>query len=225
MVRSLAGYDAPFGFAGMGIVYGPVAAALPLLSAGVSAVSGIGSTIVGMQGAKAQGRAAMEAANYRAIQLRQQAQEARASTQRAALETRRKTERAQGTLIARAAAGGGGTTDETVLGLSGQIAQRGEYEALLDMYKGENAARGYEDAATAALYGGQVAKEAANINAGSALMSGIGSIASSVGSFGKAIGNMPSFSGVMPGTTLPSATNWDWGTDTARTNARLKGYG
>ncbi len=50
------------------------------------------------------------------------------------------------TAVAVSAAGGGGATDNTVLNLTGQIAGRTEFESLIDMYKGESAARGLEDA-------------------------------------------------------------------------------
>ena len=49
MVRSLAGYDAPFGFAAMGVAFGPLAAAMPI----ISGVVGVGSTLAGMAGTSA----------------------------------------------------------------------------------------------------------------------------------------------------------------------------
>jgi hypothetical protein len=223
MVRNLAGYDAPFGFAAMGVVMEPITATLSVLGA----VSSIGGTIAGMGssmaagragkiGAAMQGQAAMQSAEYRATQLRQQAQEARASQQRAALETRRKGGLVQSTLRARAAAGGGGATDNTVLDLTGQIAERTEYESLLEMYKGENAARGMEDAANAAIYQGKVGVVSAGLQGDAieqrtrgTIAQSAGSLASQVFGLGSKLGGLNLGGGpTLPDTTYPTNTGW-----------------
>lgn len=214
MARSLAGYDAPWGFTSMGVVFGPLAA-----------IASIGGTIAGMAGtaasaktariagavaqagAQAEGDNAVAAADYKATQLRQQAQEARASQQRAAFETRRKGDLAQSTLRARAAAGGGGATDNTVLNLTGQIAGRTEFESLVDMYKGENAARGLEDAANAAIYGGKVAKQAAGFKAAGYGYQTAGTIAQSQGSMASQFGSLVNGLGGLGS----SISNINWG--------------
>ena len=218
MARSLAGYDAPWGFTSMGVVFGPLAA-----------IASIGGTIAGMAGtaqsaktarlagavaqagAQAEGDNAVAAADYKATQLRQQAQEARASQQRAAFETRRKGDLAQSTLRARAAAGGGGATDNTVLNLTGQIAGRTEFESLVDMYKGENAARGLEDAANAAIYGGKVAKQAAGFKAAGYGYQTAGTIAQSQGSMASQFGSLVNGLGGLGS----SITNINWGGGTS----------
>ncbi len=206
------------------------------------ALANIGGTIAGMgatsasrktaiqagalaqQGAAFEGQAAVDSANYRATQLRQQAQEARASQQRAALETQRKGGLVQSSLRARAAAGGGGATDNTVLNLTGQIAGRTEFESLIDMFKGEQAGRGLEDAANAAIYGGQVAKQGAAFKAAGYGYQTAGTIAQSQGSMAQQFGSLisgigglgSSLSGINfggSGTTLPDAsypTNTGW---------------
>lgn len=202
MVRSLAGYDSPFGFAAMGVVADPLTATI------ISGVASVGGTIAGMagtassmkqtrlagalaqQGAAFEGQAAVDSANYRATQLRQQAQEARAGQQRVALETRRKGGLVQSTLRARAAASGAGATDQTVLGLGEQIAGRTEYESLLEMYKGENAARGMEDAATAAIYQGDVAKRGSEYKAAGYGYQTAGTLAQSAGSMAQQFGSL-----------------------------------
>lgn len=86
---------------------------------------------------------------FKAKQLQQAAEEARASGQRSMFEKQRETGLIESKLASRAAASGAGASDPTVVALGGNIAQRGEYEALLEMYKGENRARGMEDAAKA----------------------------------------------------------------------------
>ncbi len=220
MVRNLAGYDAPFGFAAMGVVMEPITATLSVLSAASSiggTIAGMGSSMAagkaGKIGAAIQGQAAMQSAEYRATQLRQQAQEARASQQRAALETRRKGGLVQSTLRARAAAGGGGATDNTVLNLTGQIAERTEYESLLDMYKGENAARGMEDAANAAIYQGKIGNVAAGIQSEAVQAQTRGTIAQSAGSLASQVFGLGSKVGGMnwggAGTSLPSGSFTD----------------
>jgi hypothetical protein len=233
MVRTLAGYDAPFGFAAMGVVMEPISATMAV----VSGLASVGGTIAGMAGTAAsmktqrqagalaqagaaeEGRAAIEPSEYRATQLRQQAQEARAAQQRVALETRRKGGLAQSTLRARAAAGGGGATDNSVLNLTGQIAERTEYQSLLDMYKGENAARGLEDSANAAIYEGKVKERGAQYKAAGYGFQTQGTLAASAGSmaqqFGGLVGGIAdlgsSFSKINfggTGTTLPDANNF-----------------
>lgn len=215
MVRNLAGYDAPFGFAAMGVVMEPITATLGVLSS----VAGIGSTIAGMGGTMAagkagkigaaiQGQAAQQAAEYRATQLRQQAQEARAGAQRMALETRRKGGLVQSTLRARAAASGAGATDQTVLGLTGDLAARTEYQSLLEMYNGENKARGLEDAAEAALYQGKIGVMSAGLKSEAIQNETRGTLISQAGSLAKQIGGLGStINGIDWGggkTTLPS---------------------
>lgn len=235
MARSLAGYDAPWGFASMGVAFEPMTATM----AAVSSLAQIGGTIAGMAGtaqsaktarqagalaqagAAFEGQSAVDAANYKAVQLRQQAQEARASQQRAAMETRRKGDLTQSTLRARAAAGGGGATDNTVLNLTGQIAGRTEFESLIDMFKGENAARGLEDAAKAAIYQGEVAKRGSQYKAAGYGYQTAGTIAQSAGSmaqqFGSLVSNVAGLGSSMNGLNLgggssfmPSTGNTGW---------------
>jgi hypothetical protein len=116
------------------------------LTAAGTAVSAMG-TIAGGNAAAEAGERQQEAYYYRAKQEEQAAQESRASAQRAALEKRREGRFLQSKLQARAAASGAGADDPTVLDLAAGIAQRSEYDALFDMYRGENRARGLEDQA------------------------------------------------------------------------------
>ena len=216
MARQLAGYDAPFGLAANGVVFTGIETILAIggsLASAGGTIAGMGSAMAagkaGKIGAALQGQAAMQSAEYRAKQLEQQAQEARASQQRMALETRRKGDLLQSTLRTRAAAGGGSATDNTVMNLAGQIAVRTEYESLLEMYKGENAARGMEDAAKVARYQGQVGLVASGLQSKAIGYQTQGTIAQSMGSLGKAVGGLGStLSGINwggSGATLPSA--------------------
>lgn len=157
-------------------------AALGAVAGVVSALAGVAGTIVSMQGAQAAAAEQKKAKEFEAQQREQQAQESRAAAQREALERTRTTNLAQSSLQARAAASGAGSTDETVLGLGEDLAGRGEYQRLMEMYKGENRARGYQDAAMAARMEGDAAVKAGKYRAQGTLLSGIGSFASSLGS-------------------------------------------
>ena len=162
------------------------------IAAVVGAVTSLAGTVVGMQGARAAGAEQQKAREFQAAQQEQQAQESRAASQRQALEKQRQTQLAQSTLQARAAASGAGATDESVLNLGEDLSGRGEYQRLMEMYTGENRARGYEDAAMASRMTGRAEKQAANTKATGMLLSGIGSFAESAGkaasSFNKAYG-------------------------------------
>lgn len=99
-------------------------------------------------------------------------------------ETQRKTALTQSTLTARAAADGGSATDGTVLDLSQDIAGRGEYLALGDLFAGQDRAAGLRQQADADRYSGVVARVGANASATGTILGGIGSIASRFGRFG-----------------------------------------
>lgn len=142
-------------------------------------------TIVKVVGGIAQGNAAAEAAQqqaaYQAKIAEMKGKEEFAAGQRRMLDVRRQKEMALSTLQARAAAGGGDTTDPTVVNLGAGIEGQGEYKALTEFYKGENAQRGYQDAAAGAIWQGDVT--AANAQS-SALWGAAGSLLSGIGSFG-----------------------------------------
>lgn len=173
--------------------------ALALTGAG-TAISA-GSTIAGGRAAEAGGILAQNQKDYEAKQYEQQAQESRASAQRLAFERRREASLLQSKLQARAAASGGGADDPTIITLSEGIAGRGEYEALMEMYKGENRARGLEDAATNSRFEGQAArwegetkKRASQTKAIGTIISGLGDMAKMGGGGGK-LGSGGEYSG------------------------------
>jgi hypothetical protein len=134
------------------------------------------------------GRLQKGAADFEAQQIQMQAAESRASAQRQMFERQRLTKLALGTLQTRAAAGGGKATDENVLDLTSEIAGRGQYQALAELYNGENRARGLEDMAKAKRYEGDAKVYGANrsatgsrigavLGAGGTILSGLGSMA------------------------------------------------
>lgn len=129
-------------------------------------------TAMSVAGAIGQGNAARGAANYQAAQLQQQAGQERATSQRQAMEERRRARFAQSRLQALAAASGAGATDPTVIDLSGDIAAEGEYRALTALFGGEERARGLTMNAQARRYEGQQQRRAGVMNAASTIMGG-----------------------------------------------------
>ena len=75
-------------------------------------------------------------------------------------------------LQARAAAGGGSASDSGVLDIAGKIAQRGEYESLMEGYAGENRARGLLDQAKGDRYAGVTGVQGAELAANAAIAEG-----------------------------------------------------
>jgi len=137
-------------------------------------VGGLG-TAVSAAGTLAAGEAAQQSANYKAQQQEMAAKEAQAAGQRQAFERQRQTALTQSTLQARAAAqGSGDTTDDTVVKLGSEIAGRGEYQALMDLYSGENRSRGLMDQAKASRYDGEAAKIGSQYSAAGTLLNGVG---------------------------------------------------
>ena len=163
-------------------VFDPITiSALALTGAGTAA-SAMG-TLMGGSAAAAAGAAAQQAAEFTARQQKMGAREARSVGQLAMFEKRKETDLLQSKLQARAAASGGGATDPGVVNLTGDIAQRGEYQALTEMYKGESKARGLVDAAmasqmqgAAALAEGEAKKRAATMSAVGTILGGAGSM-------------------------------------------------
>lgn len=163
------------------VVFDPITATMLVLTAAGTGLKAAGTIAAGNAAADA-GIARANALNYDAVQRDQQAQESRAAAQRLAFEKRREGTLLESTLQARAAASGGGADDPTVLNLGENIAQRSEYGALMEMYKGENRARGLEDQAIGDRYSAGAALEedkgkqkAARMEAWGTLIGGAGS--------------------------------------------------
>lgn len=145
------------------------------LTAAGTAVSAAGTLAAG-RAAQDAGMRGQQAAYFEAAQQEQQAQESRAAAQRGALEKRREGRLLLSKLQARAAASGGGADDPTVLDLGGDIAQRSEYDALFEMYRGENRARGLEDQAMGSRMTGDARRAEGEAKKRAAKLSAIGTI-------------------------------------------------
>ena len=134
-------------------------------SQGAGAIGGIGTILqfIGAMksgsAAKAAGQRTQVADQYQAQQLEQNAGQAIAASQRAAMDERRKTALLVSRGAAVAAASGGGATDPTVTKLLEDITGEGTYRASVDLYQGEERARAMRMEAQAKRYEGDVAAE------------------------------------------------------------------
>lgn len=151
--------------------------ALTLVGGGLSAAG----TIAGGGAAAAAGRSGQQASYFRAAQEDQQAQESRAASQRDALEKNRQTGLLLSKLQANAAGSGGGASDPGVLTLAGDIAGKGEYQELMNMFKGENRARGLEDSAIGSRMTGDAALAEGIAKQRASYLSAAGTIIGSAG--------------------------------------------
>ena len=135
----------------------------------LATVASVVGASVSAAGTIAAGSDAKNAAEFKA---KQKANEVRASGSRQMLQERRQKDLALSTLTARAAASSGDTTDPTVVNLAGGIEREGEIQALDAFYKGENAARGYQDQAMATRASGASAQRASYYKAGGTILEG-----------------------------------------------------
>ena len=142
------------------------------------AVMGIASANRQAASIKAAGRVQKQQADYKANQLKQQAIQTRAASQRGAIEERRRGRLAQSRAEAVAAASGGSVADiDSTLAELGGVS---EYNALMRIYEGEEAARGSETAANLALYEGDTALWSARQRAAAARREGYSQAASTL---------------------------------------------
>lgn len=169
-------------------VFDPVT--MTALAVGGGALSA-GGTIMGGQAAADAGASQQKAQYFKATQEEMAAQESRAASERSALDKGRDTTLLLSKLQANAAAGGGGADDPTILNLAGGIAGRGEYESLLDMYKGENRGRGLEDEAMGSRMTGDAAKAEGEAKKSASYLSAAGTLIGSAGSAYRAYNKIP----------------------------------
>lgn len=146
--------------------------ALTAAGAGISAAG----TIAG-------GNAQRTAAAYQATQLRENASTQIGAAQRQALDERLKSSMLQSTTIARAAASGVNAGFGSPLTDVGNIAQRGEYNAAMDLWRGKQAATGDINQATAAELSGKIAQDASYYTAAGTIAGAGGSMLSQYGAY------------------------------------------
>lgn len=166
-------------FLGHVAVHDPVTMTVATVAGGALQAAG---TIMGGNAAADAGKAQQSAQYFKAAQEEQAAQESRASQQRVALDKAREGRLLQSKLQANAAASGGGASDPGIVTLAQGIAGRSEYESLLEMYKGENRARGLEDQAVGSRLTGDAAKAEGEAKKTASYFSAAGTLIGSAGS-------------------------------------------
>ena len=126
-----------------------------------------------------EGKAIQASKEYEAQQMMVNAGQARATSQRKALAEQKRTRFVQSALQARAAASGGGALDPTIMDLTGDIAQEGDYRRRVALYEGDDATRVYQSGANLkrwegeqAVRAGEVKRRSAGMGAAATLLSG-----------------------------------------------------
>lgn len=152
----------------------------PVLTA-VSTIATIGGTILSVQGAMEQGREEKARFQYEQKVAAQQADEAKAASQREAMARYREGRMLLSQQQAAIAGSGGNLTDPSVIDLMDDTKEQVTVAAQTDIYRGEQQARGYNDAAKVAGYNAESAMRAARLNAMSNLFGGVSSMFSRFG--------------------------------------------
>lgn len=132
------------------------AAAIPLVAAG-TALNFMG-TWGQADAVRSQGRRQAAALDYQAGELDALAGQEKAAGQASALEVERQGRIINSTVLARAAASGGGASDPTVLALMKRNAGETWYRSALARFEGDEQARVTSDKAAAARFGASMAE-------------------------------------------------------------------
>lgn len=144
---------------------------------GLQAVAGpltsVAGTLTKYRGAKDAGKAAFQASQFEAEQLRQNATQEQAAAQRKAAEERRKGRFIQSRAMAVAGASGAGVTDPTVVDVLSDLEAEEMFRSSLALFSGDERARQLRTAANARAYTGASTQRAYNQAARSSLFSGM----------------------------------------------------
>lgn len=151
-----------------------MAQAIPAVLMAAGAGLQAGGTIIG---ANAEARELRR----QAAQLEAAAGQDRASSQRAAIDERRKGRYAGSRAMALAAASGGGADDPNVVNTIADIEGESEYRALTALYEGETEAQGKEAQAKANRRGARATKTAGLLNAAGSILSAGSTLAGKYG--------------------------------------------
>lgn len=146
---------------------------------------GIGTAVQTFGTIKA-GKDADAKAQYEAKVQEQQADEAKAASQRDAAAQHRQGQQLLSQQRAAIAGSGGSLADPSVIDLMGDTSAEVELAKETELFKGEQQSRGYNDAAKNSRISGKNAKTAAYISAAGGLFSGVSSMYSRFGQQAKA---------------------------------------
>lgn len=163
------------------------AASMAMTAVGTAASAA--GTIAGGNAAATAGRLKQQAANSEAEQETDNAASEFAAAQRRSLDTRMKTGLLQSSLTSKAGGSGFNAATGSMLNDAGEIGQRGEYQALMDIFQGDNARTGLLNKATATRYGGAADEWAGEQQKSASRLAAIGTIAGGAGSMMKTYGN------------------------------------
>lgn len=136
-----------------------------------SGLSGLG-TIIGAAGQLNAGNASMQAAQYSAAQMRQNASQTIAAGTANVQGQMLQTQMLQSRALAVGAASGAGALDPTVVNLVSQIAGYGAYNAGMATYNAQSRAAAQQNEANATVFSGQQAQTASRWKAGSTILTG-----------------------------------------------------
>lgn len=184
---------------------------VPYLLQGLGALTSIRGGASGARAARASAKARQKAKEFEAAQLEQNAGQAIAASQRVAAERRRQAMLVQSRALAVAAAGGGGVgeNDTSFLNLMAKTAGRGEYDAAVALYEGEDKARLLRMQAEARRYEGEIDIDAGESAADAYRIQGLSSALTSGGSmFAKYGGGGPKGDSNL---LLPEVDDWRFG--------------
>ncbi|WP_246765304.1 hypothetical protein [Aminobacter sp. SR38] len=148
-------------------------------------VLGAIGTIMSVAGTIQEGREQKARFQYEQKVAAQQADEAAAASQRDAMARYREGRQLLSQQQAAIAGSGGNMTDPSVIDIMDDTSERVRLAADTDIYKGEQQARGYNDAAKVAGYNAESAMRAARIRAAGSLFSGMSSLFSRFGESNK----------------------------------------
>jgi hypothetical protein len=177
-----------YGLAAAGVCFDPLtltAGTLTGLSMGATGAGGAlsaASTIAGGNYAAAAGQMQKTAAYAKAKQLDENAGQAIASSQRQMFDTQQRTRLAISTARARGAASGVDVGVGSPAAIQGELAGRGSYQALMDMFNGQSAATGLNNQASAARFEGDAAEIEGEAKQTASYLAAAGTLAGTAGS-------------------------------------------
>jgi hypothetical protein len=177
-----------YGLAAAGTCFDPLtltAGTLTGLSKGATGAGGAlsaASTIAGGNFAAQAGQMQKTASYAKATQLEQNAGQAIASSQRQMFDTQQRTRLAMSTARARGASAGVDVGVGSPAANQGELAGRGSYQALMDMFNGQSAATGLDNQANAARYEGDVAEIEGEAKQSASYLAAAGTLAGTAGS-------------------------------------------
>ncbi len=154
-----------------------MAVAIPFLMIAGAAMSAIGAI--------QQGKAAKAAADFNVKVGEQNAAISRQNAADQARQQERETYMRLGAVRAAQGASGGAAGEGSVLDVIGDVAAQGELEKQQIIYRGELAARGYQNTATLDAFSGETAQKSSYWKAGAELLSGASKAYSSYGSLNR----------------------------------------